>query len=49
MQIEQLYEDQKYNQRLVELAGKNLLPFDDYRQEVFTWLSENGGDVQQYL
>ena len=44
MQIEQLYDSQKYNQRLVDLAGKNLLPFDDYRQEVFLWLIENGGD-----
>ena len=47
MQLEALYEDNSYNQFLVRLAGKNLLEFDDYRQEVFMWLAENGGDVHK--
>jgi hypothetical protein len=45
--IESLYEDLEYNNYLVRLAGKNLLPFDDFRQEVFLHLIESGGDPKK--
>lgn len=41
MQIEDLFTDDEYNQLLVKLAGRNLLSFDDYRQEVFSYLVEH--------
>jgi len=40
--LEALYVDSAFNEQLTELSEKNLLPFDDYRQEVFLYLAENG-------
>jgi hypothetical protein len=39
--VEKLYFDESFRELLFNLARKNLLPFDDYRQEVFASLSEN--------
>jgi hypothetical protein len=41
VQLEELYSNDDYNQKLVQLANKNLLPFDDYRQEVFVYMMEH--------
>lgn len=42
-EIDALYADEYYTEYLESLASKNLLPFDDYRQEVFLELLEHGG------
>jgi hypothetical protein len=42
-----LYSDDKYNEYLVKLAGQNLLSFDDFRQEVFLYLSEHTSDARK--
>lgn len=47
MDLELLFEDQEFNQYLVKLAGKNLLSFDDYRQEVFLYLAESNDDARK--
>ena len=39
--ITDLYDDEQFNDELLRLAQKNLLPFDDYRQEVFLHLIEH--------
>lgn len=41
MHLEELYEDSNFNQSLVRLAVMHLLPFDEYRQEVFLYLLEH--------
>jgi predicted RNA-binding protein Jag len=33
--IEELYEQEEYNNYLVMLANKNMLEFDDFKQDVF--------------
>lgn len=40
MTIDELYEDPKFTDKLLILSKKNLLPFDDFRQEVFLELTE---------
>lgn len=40
MTVEALYEDDDFNDTLLMQSRKNLLPFDDYRQEVFLHLLE---------
>ena len=39
--IEALYDDNAFLQILEYISNKNLLPFDDYRQEVFLYLYDN--------
>ena len=41
MTIEALYEDSDYIEYLLTLSRKNLLQFDDYRQEVFLYIAEH--------
>jgi hypothetical protein len=40
LNLETLYEDETYNDYLVTLSRKNLIPYDDFRQEVFANLIE---------
>ncbi len=40
MNLEALYESEAYNDYLITLSRKNLVPFDELRQEVFTSLLE---------
>lgn len=40
LSIEALYEEEEYNDYLVMLASKNLIEFDDFKQDVFVNILE---------
>lgn len=47
MSIDELYADNAFNDFLVYTANKNLLEFDDYKQDVFLEIIESGADCER--
>ncbi|MDC7125765.1 MAG: hypothetical protein PQJ46_09365 [Spirochaetales bacterium] len=48
MLIEKLYLDESFDEILLNFARRDFLSFDDFKQEVFTYLLENpSGDFKK--